>query len=84
MPQKSKASKDKKDQIRNTHSTNAGLEDAIALVWEILDEATRFMLFVTSKAKRLGVILKILRSSPHAYKKNTPYDGRDDEKYKNL
>ena len=42
------------------------------------------MLYVTSKAKRLGVILKILRSGPHAYKKNTRSDGKDDDKYKNL
>ena len=81
MPKKLQNDKEPK---RNTHSTNAGLEDAIALVWEILDEATRFMLYVTSKAKRLGVILKILRSSPHAYKKDTRSDGKDDDKYKNL
>ena len=74
--------------IRNTHNTNNGLEDAIAIVWEIIDEATRVMLFIASKAKRIAVILKIIRSGPHAYRKNVRYDdkdkGKDRDKYENL
>ena len=66
-------------QKRNTHSQNNGLEDAIALLWEILDEASRVILFIRSKVKRVNYILKVMRSGgPHAYKKNAPYEEKDD------
>lgn len=61
-------------------TVNAGLEDAIAILWEILDEVTRSLLYISSKAKRLGAILKVLRSGPHAYKKDEKYKWDEDEK----
>ena len=76
------------DQKRNTHNTNNGLEDALAVLWEIIDESTRVMLFIASKAKRIAVIMKILRSGPHSYRKNVRYDdadkAKDKDKYSNL
>ncbi len=67
-------------QKRNTHSVNNGLEDAIALLWEILDEAARSILFIKSKVKRVSYILKVMRSGgPHAYKKNHKYEEFDDQ-----
>ena len=76
------------DQKRNTHNTNNGLEDALAVLWEIIDESTRVMLFIASKAKRIAVILKILRSGPHSYRKDVRYDdadkAKDKDKYSNL
>jgi hypothetical protein len=80
MPVTNKPQKGDREERRNTHSQNAGLEDAIAVLWEILDEVTRSLLYISSKAKRLGAILKILRSGPHAYKKDETYKWDEDEK----
>jgi hypothetical protein len=57
-------------QVRHTHSVIAGIEDAIAILWEILDEAARSILFMRSKTKRVVKILKIMRAGPHAYPTN--------------
>lgn len=57
-------------QTRHTHSVIAGLEDAIATLWEILDEAARAILVMRSKAKRVIQMLKITRAGPHAYPTN--------------
>ena len=66
-------------QKRNTHSVNNGLEDAIALLWEILDEAARSIMFIKSKVKRVNYILKVMRSGgPHAYGKNHKYEEFDE------
>ena len=66
-----------KAQKRNTHSVNNGLEDAIALLWEILDEAMRTILFIKSKVKRVAYILKVMRGGPHSYGKHPPYREND-------
>lgn len=58
---------DEDRQKRHTHSVSAGLEDAIALLWDVIDEAARSILRMRSAVKRILVILKIVRSGPHAY-----------------
>lgn len=68
-PQQKRRSADGK-QDRHTHSVIAGVEDAVALLWDILDEAARAILFIRSKAKRAVKVLKIVRSGPHAYPVN--------------
>lgn len=57
-------------QVRHTHSVIAGIEDAIAILWEILDEAARAILVMRSKAKRVVKIQKIMRAGPHTYPTN--------------
>lgn len=72
-----KARDGEKIQKRNTHSVNNGLEDAIALLWDILDEAARSILFIRSKVKRVAYILKVMRGGPHSYGKHPPYKESD-------
>lgn len=56
--------------VRHTHSIIAGIEDATALLWEIVDEAARALLVMRSKAKRVVKIQKIMRAGPHTYPTN--------------
>lgn len=67
-PQKKRRQAD--GQVRHTHSVIAGIEDATALLWEIIDEAARAILVMRSKAKRVIRIQKVMRGSPHSYPTN--------------
>lgn len=77
-PKKKQSPKDtaNNEPKRNTHSINAGLEDAIALLWEILDYTARAFLFIRSRARRIASILKTMRAGPHKYRKDERYDGK--------
>ena len=52
---------------RHTHSVAAGLEDALAVVLDVLFEMESSLLFSSSRLRRLMTILKTLRSGPYAY-----------------
>ena len=67
---KKKKQKPKDLQARHTHSVIAGIEDATAILWEIVDESARAILYISSQAKRAVKTLKIMRSNPHAYPTN--------------
>jgi hypothetical protein len=54
-------------QKRHTHSTCAGLEDAMAIALDIIRENEIATQYTASRAKRLTDVLRVLRSSPHAY-----------------
>lgn len=73
---KQKQASDEKSPKRNTHSINVGLEDALALLWEVLDMSAKAFLFIRQKAKRIALILKTMRAGPHKYGKNERYDGK--------
>lgn len=62
--------------IRHTHASLAAIEDAIAILWDVLDDAACSILRLQSKAKRALDIMKILRMGPHAYPLDRP--GKED------
>ena len=55
------------DRTRLTHSEVAGLEDAIAVVLDMIGECDRAMLYIQGRSRTLHGILKTLRSGPNAY-----------------
>jgi len=58
--------------IRHTHSTAAGLEDALAVAWDIILEQRRALMYLESRARRVIEILQQVRGGPHAYNKEQP------------
>ena len=53
---------------RHTHATAAGLEDAMAVAWDIIQEQARVLSYAQSRAQRVIEILQSVRSGPHSYK----------------
>ncbi len=54
--------------VRHTHATANGLEDALAVAWDIILESERALAFIGSRTRRLVEILQSVRSGPYAYK----------------
>lgn len=52
---------------RHTHSTAAGIEDALAVAWDIIRELDTARTYTEARAKKLIEILKIIREGPRAY-----------------
>ena len=58
--------------IRHTHSTTAGIEDALAACIDILNECEQSQAFIEGRSHQLHQILMQVREGPNAYDKNKP------------
>jgi hypothetical protein len=58
--------------IRHTNSTAAGLEDALAVANDIIEELLRSQAYVRSRTEKLTTILKETREGPYAYDPDKP------------
>jgi len=52
---------------RHTHSTSAGLEDALAAAWDIIHEYESAMVYIEARTRNLVSILQQTREGPHSY-----------------
>ena len=52
---------------RHTHSTNAGLEDANAILSRLLLETIYFLRYLIGHLRRVRKIIKTVRQNPNAY-----------------
>lgn len=53
--------------IRHTHRTAAGLEDALAVSTDIINELLRSQAYVITRVNSLSSILRETRPGPYAY-----------------
>lgn len=65
---------DKKDkkQIRHTHNTAAGLEDAIAVLLDVIHVIRETLQYAEARIRKALEILKITRRGPHSYDAEKP------------
>lgn len=59
-------------QIRHTHRTAAGLEDALAVAWDIIHELQAALIYADGRARRSIEILQDVRKGPHSYDPDKP------------
>lgn len=57
---------------RHTYSTLAGIEDALAIALDILNELKVTLEYLTARMMQLQDVLKTLRSGPNSYNQNRP------------
>ena len=58
--------------LRHTHPTAAGIEDALAVAWDMNREFEMFYAFYKSRTTRMIDILQKVREGPHAYDPDQP------------
>jgi len=69
---KNRYQKRKSGKRRHTHRVIAGLEDALAVAIDIINEQARSLAYIEARARKLSEILKTVRANPQAYDPERP------------
>ncbi len=69
---------------RHTHATAAGLEDALGIAIDVLEEYASSQRYTEARLRQLHSALQKVREGPHAYQSDSPSNKRPNRRHENV